>query len=70
MTNQPLNRFINFLFSFRRNKIIFSRLFMRSKPDLHESRLLASEEDDTLGTPLPQIKSKRKFRDVTEMQRL
>lgn len=45
------------------------RLFFRSKTDVHNSCLLASEEDEMLGTPLPQIKIAASHQ-MTELQKL
>lgn len=48
-------------------KTFSSRIFIRSKPDLHESRLI--EEDDS-SYNVRIVKGKKTFKDVAEMQKL
>lgn len=43
------------------------RIFIRSKPDIHESRLI--EEDDS-SYDVKIVKGKKSYKDVAEMQKL
>ncbi|XP_037051262.1 copper-transporting ATPase 1 isoform X3 [Bradysia coprophila] len=51
----------------RSNSSTLSRIFIRSKPDIHESRLI--EEDDS-SYKVKIVKGKKSFKDVAEMQKL
>jgi len=45
----------------RSNSSTLSRIFIRSKPDIHESRLLSAEDEEAGGSPITIFKSKKNY---------